>query len=244
MHVVEYYSCFFTFYISISLPILSDPTKKDSDGDGINDFSDPQLMIKNELGNLNWNVWSGINIEEYMRKRNITEIVFKGVQQVLVTDNYHTSVIIIASPESSYYDNKHFTQSGDDYSENWSNIKYVTLGVGQSWLLFGDPLTCDYNRDRDVMLDIKVHMINLTTSPEVNLFIDDLLKYHEYFYELEKDSKPSYDLFPENENEQNSNSYAVGLLRVSHIDDLGTPPYEVPGYEYPLAKKYFGVGDE
>lgn len=59
-----------------------------------------------------------------------------------------------------------------------------------------------------------------------------------------KDSKPSYDLFPENENEKNSNSYAVGLLRVSHIDDLGTPPYEVPGYEYPLAKKYFGVGDE
>ena len=44
-----------------------------------------------------------------------------------------------------------------------------------------------------------------------------------------------------NENQQNSNSYAVGLLNVAGIDDLGMPSYIVPGYEYPLDCSYFGV---
>ncbi len=86
-------------------------------------------------------------------------------------------------------------------------------------------------------------MTNLTTSPMVNNQIDELIEHHHYFYTLSDDSRPSYDLYPENENEQNSNSYAAGLLIVSNIDDLGGPEYYVPGYEYPLSNSYFGVGE-
>ena len=45
------------------------------------------------------------------------------------------------------------------------------------------------------------------------------------------------------ENEQNSNSYTAGLLIASNIDDLGKPEYNVPGYQYPLKKSYFGVDE-
>ncbi|MCR4686655.1 MAG: hypothetical protein K5659_03735 [Lachnospiraceae bacterium] len=44
-----------------------------------------------------------------------------------------------------------------------------------------------------------------------------------------------------NEEKRNSNSYAVGLLNASQIDDLGIPSYSVPGYEYTVEKEYFGV---
>lgn len=219
----------------------SNPLSKDSDSDGIGDFSDPQPMTKNQAKDVNWNIWYSVNAEEYMAKRNINEMIFKGVHSVLNTDNYHTSVIVFASSESEYYNSDKFTQSGSNWSENWSSIKYVTFGAGSGWGPTGDPLTCDYNRPKDVKLDIKVQMVNLTTSSTVNTHIAHLIENHDYFKKLSDELRPSYDLFPKNEDEQNSNSYAVGLLIASGIDDLGTPEYNVPGYEYPLKSTYFGI---
>lgn len=217
----------------------SNPLLKDSDYDGIVDFSDPQPLMKNKMEEINWETWSEINLKEYMEKRNITEVIFKGVHSVKF-GNYHTSVLVFASTESDYYDSEHFTQIGEDWSDNWKDIHYVTLGAGPGWGLSGDPLTADYNRPKDIQLDIKVQMINLTTSSVINENIDMLLENHEYYKKVDDENLPSYNLFPGNENEQNSNSYAVGLLNASGIDDLGEPIYNVPGYEYPLASSYFG----
>lgn len=216
------------------------PLSNDSDGDGIGDFSDPQPMLKNKEKDVNWEVWSGVNAEEYMAKRNITELVFKGVHLVAL-DNYHTSVIVFVSSKSEYYGDVYFTQSCSEWSENWGDIKYLTLGAGPGWFLSGDPLTCDYNRKKDVMLDIKVQMVDLTTSSEVNEKIGNLLSCHQYFLDLNDESLPSYDLFPKDESEQNSNSYAHGLLLAAGIDDLGIPKYNVPGYQFPVSGNYFGV---
>jgi len=218
----------------------SSPLSKDSDGDGIGDFSDPQPMLKNEEKDVNWEVWSGVNAEEYMAKRNITELVFKGVHFVAL-GNYHTSVIVFVSSKSEYYGDAYFTQSCSEWSENWGDIKYLTLGAGPETFPSGDPLICDYNREKDVMLDIKVQMVDLTTSSEVNEKIGNLLSCHQYFLDLKDESLPSYDLFPKDESEQNSNSYAHGLLLAAGIDDLGIPKYKVPGYQFPLSSKYFGV---
>lgn len=90
---------------------------------------------------------------------------------------------------------------------------------------------------------MKVQMVNLTTSADVNNSIDELIKNHNNYMKIQENSGPSYDLIPKNENEQNSNSYVAGLLIVSNIDDLGMPEYYVPGYQYPLKKSYFGVDE-
>lgn len=221
----------------------SNPLSKDSDNDGIGDFSDPQPTVENKAKDVNWDLWSSINAEEYMAKRCITEIVFKGVHEVAF-GNYHTSVIVFANSESEYYNRKEFSQYGDTWSENWRNIHYLTMGAGPKEQIAFDPLTSGYNRNKDVMLDIKVQMVNLTDSHSVNEQIDRLLTCHQYFNDLVEELRPSYDLFPQNENEQNSNSYAVGLLIASGIDDLGMPEYSVPGYKFPLASSYFGVDME
>ena len=221
----------------------SNPLSKDSDNDGIGDFSDPQPMVENKAKDVNWDLWSSINAEEYMVKRCITEMVFKGVHEVAF-GNYHTSVIVFANSESEYYNRKEFSQYGDTWSENWRNIHYLTMGAGPKEQIAFDPLTSGYNRNKDVMLDIKVQMVNLTDSRSVNEQIDRLLTCHQYFNDLVEELRPSYDLFPQNENEQNSNSYAVGLLIASGIDDLGMPEYNVPGYKFPLASSYFGVDME
>lgn len=118
------------------------------------------------------------------------------------------------------------------------------MGAGPKILIAGDPLTSGYNREKDVMLDIKVQMVNLTISNIVNDSIPKLLACHEYFNSLEEEMRPSYDLFPMFDSQQNSNSYAVGLLNASGIDDLGMPEYNVPGYFFPLASSYFGIDME
>ncbi len=210
--------------------------------DGIGDFSDPQPLIRNEEADVDWELWSSINIQEYMEIRNVTEMIFKGVHEVAF-GRYHTSVLVFALKESIYYDLEHFTQLGGNWSDNWKDIHYVTFGAGPASGLSGDLLTADYNRTKDIQLDIKVQMVNLTTSPAVNENINLLLENHEYYCNLGEDARPTYNLIPGTENEQNSNSYAVGLLNASGIDDLGEPIYKVPGYKYPLASSYFGEGE-
>ena len=216
----------------------SNPLTSDSDNDGIKDFNDPNPLTYNKEKEVAWDVWNNVDVEDYMTKRNITEIIFKGVHLVAF-ENYHTSIIVIVAPDSKYYEAEYFVKDGADWSNNWDNVHYVTLGAGPGWGLSGDPLTCDYNREKDVILDIKVQMINLTTSPEVNTHIDQLIEHLQYLKDLSKGSRPSYDLFPKDEDKQNSNSYAAGLLIVAGINDLGEPKYNVPGYKYPVPKKYF-----
>lgn len=222
----------------------SNPSSKDSDKDGIDDFNDPQPLVPNKSKDIDWNVWASVDSRDYMERRKINEMIFIGVQRVLKSKSYHSSVIIFASPSSDYYFKEEFMNSVADYwSNGWNNIRYVTLGAGQKSLLSGDPLTAGYNRERDLMLDIKVQMKNLTTSADVNNRINELIKNHQNYLDIQEKSGPSYDLYPKNGDEQNSNSYAAGLLIASNIDDLGKPEYNVPGYQYPLKKSYFGVGE-
>ena len=229
--------------LNFGFDLYSDPLSTDSDSDGIGDFSDPQPVLEYKAKDVNWDLWSSINATEYMSKRNITELIFKGIHEVAL-GNYHTSVIVFASSESEYYYNNEFSQNGDTWSENWNNIHYVTMGAGPKIPIAGDPLTSGYNREKDVMLDIKVQMVNLTISNIVNDSIPKLLACHEYFNSLEEEMRPSYDLFPMFDSQQNSNSYAVGLLNASGIDDLRMPEYNVPGYFFPLASSYFGIDME
>ncbi len=232
------------YFESDSKSSYSNPLSADSDKDGIGDFNDPQPLVFNKSKDIDWNVWASVDSSDYMERREINEIIFIGVQRVLKSKSYHSSVLIFASPASDHYLKEKFVKKASDYwSDGWNDVRYVTLGAGPGWFLSGDPLTAGYNRERDVMLDIKVQMINLTTAPMVNNQIDELIQHHQHFYSLLDDFRPSYDLYPENENEQNSNSYTAGLLIASNIDDLGKPEYNVPGYQYPLKKSYFGVDE-
>ncbi|MCR4686649.1 MAG: hypothetical protein K5659_03705 [Lachnospiraceae bacterium] len=71
-----------------------------------------------------------------MTKRNINEMIFKGVHEVLGSGNYHTSVIVFANSNSTYYDNSLFKGDAGEWSENWANIKYITMGAGPAWGLW------------------------------------------------------------------------------------------------------------
>ena len=221
----------------------SSPLLKDSDDDGIEDFSDPQPMVTNKLKDVNWSVWSDINMKEYMEKRKITEIVFKGVHEVtaigIKSGSYHTSVIVIATEGSEYYTNSNFTQQGSEWSVNWNDIKYVTFGAGGSTMGVLGDLKAGYNRKKDVILDTKSQMINLSTTRKVNEKITMLFQCQDFYLTLSE--MPAYTLKPKEDSEQNSNSYAHGLLLAAGIDDLGTPEYDVPGYQFPLESYNFGV---
>ncbi|MCR4686652.1 MAG: VWA domain-containing protein [Lachnospiraceae bacterium] len=216
----------------------SNPMLFDSDLDGIGDFSDPFPMDYIGLNDINWQVWSLVDIENYMAKRHINEMIFKGVHSVLGTGNYHTSVLVFANSNSEYYNNDLFCNYCDEYSEYWQGVRYITMGAGPNDGLLGDPVANGYNRERDVILDSKVQFIDLTVNISVNEQIDELLSCHKYYADNTPDIAYSWIT---SENKRNSNSYAVGLLKAAGIDDLGYPNYNVPGYEYPIEKVYFGI---
>lgn len=225
----------------------SNPFSNDSDEDGIKDFDDPQPLVWQKQKEINWNnTWATIDTEDYMLRRNLTEMIFMGVHKVMDSPFHHTSIIIFATPESKFY-------KGSAYDElvktnpvsNWGEMIYVTFGAGQLIDPFLGALTAKYNRKKDKDLTNKVEMINLTISSTVNECIPDLIKNHNYFVKLKFEERPTYHLFPgPTEEKRNSNSYTAGLLIASNINDLGGPHYNSPGYKIPLELNYFGWGEE
>jgi hypothetical protein len=208
----------------------SNALSPDTDGDKINDFTDPTPKSRQKIKNSNWETdWSNVDVEDYMSRRDINELIIMGVQEVAL-GNYHSCIMLFANSESEYYNSEYALNSV-------GNIHYLTLGAGPAVQPAFDPLTADYNRPKDIKLTNKVQMINLTTSAEINSFIPKLLECQAYFI---ANSNPDYILIPKEENEHNSNSYAAGLLNCSGIDDLGGPDYNVPGYKYPVPNHLFG----
>ncbi|MDR0920017.1 MAG: hypothetical protein LBM93_12375, partial [Oscillospiraceae bacterium] len=214
----------------------SNPLSTDTDGDKINDFTDPTPAEYHEIKNSNWVFdWINVDIEDYMSRRSINELIILGVQRVKPSNKYHSSVMLFANSESEYYNNEYAVNSV-------GNIHYLTFGAGGDKLkgLVGS-LTAEYNRERDVMLDIKVQMINLTTSSEINSLIPNLFQGQNYFNaHTNYDYELLHHAFKRGKTSgYNSNSYAVSLLKYSGIDDLGGPDYYVPGYQNVLPSNAF-----
>ena len=240
----------------------SNPLSVDTDDDGINDYSDP--FPKEEEIFLDWeSTWSFINANDYMERRNITELIFRCNQKVLNSDFYHTAIIVFFNKNSNYYNEQQryilkdkktsvVENSALNYSETWNDIYYITLAAGpndsdfESKLsYFKWKLTAGFNRDEDLKLNIKYQMINLTTSSDVNDNINKLIENQAYFIS-NYNKKLQYEAFDTNEQYQNCNSYAAGLLAASNIDDLGhsvgyLQDWQIPKYSSPIDSKYFGV---
>ncbi len=242
--------------VELSDDYYSNPLTIDSDGDGINDFTDPQ-PTKEDFW-MDWeSTWSNVNAEDYMKRRNVNELIFKCVHP-LGAWYYHSCIIVFSNSNSKYYndnayDKKAEVQLASMYSQNWNNIRYVTFGAGPVEKDGKKYLIADFNRDRDKNLKIKTQMINLTTNPNVNSHIEDLIKNQQNY--MTNANILYAPLLTKDTDKKNCHSYTAGLLAASKIDDLGYfigfsecdiiffyyCENNVPGYAYPVAAKYFEV---
>ena len=171
--------------------------------------------------------------------------VYIGVHEVaeggVHTGQYHTSIIVMVSPESELYNNAIF-DNADNIIEG-SGIKYATLGAGSSEegisTLFVGYLASDKNREKDQMLNIKEDMIDLNiTDPETIL---KLFESERYYYANQENYNLDYEFFPlSTTNGYNSNSFIKGLLKANNISIPREPSHSVPGWNKPVPSSYFG----
>jgi hypothetical protein len=232
----------------------SNPLTSDSDGDRINDFNDPQPMIPNR-GSVGWDVWESIDGAEFMRIRNINEMIFTGAHHSFNSPFMHTSVIMFVSPNSTFYDMRDYRYSGFRENPNtvWGDIRYATLSAGNHrWLRFfngefGLVLESSINREADVDLSTKSEMIYMgreyRSSAIFKLFdCERYYRYSEYY------KKVNYAFFPNSsphpEGTFNSNSFVHGLYIAAEIKTSATPSYwyiTLPGWIKPLPSYMFGI---
>jgi hypothetical protein len=213
-------------------------------------------------GFMSWNMLKAIDIDDFMNVRGITELVFTGVHEVALgnkgSGSYHTSIIIFAAPESTFYECRHgcdeFSGCISEYfTDNqfaWGNIRYATIGAGGSFASFFGYLKSEVNRvPNDISLDIKVEMINMGVYDVVTVIrLFERESYYRYTHAKNIDywASPSkspiicmdtgriYETY-------NSNSFTHGLLRA--VDDI-TPInpshiFHVPGWDKPLPEDLF-----
>lgn len=156
--------------------------------------------------------------------------IYLGVHDVAVW-NYHTSIIIFVNENSKYYNSTRFNEVDGQYG-----VKYATIGAGPGWGLSGDPLKAGFNRENDQKLGIKNTLQNLNANDD---WIIDRLFNNTNYYINNNQSNTDYILFPGENGEYNSNSFAHGLLNSVGID-ASKPDYNLPGWNYPVTEDNFG----
>jgi hypothetical protein len=251
---------------TLFLPIHSNPAEKYTTNDGICDFNSPQPLVFFREA-ISWDVWQNIDMNEYMRKRNITEIVFTGVHRVGPTTAFHSSVIIFVAPGSDFHpvggtnsNHKYFLKT------EWDNIYYATLSAGElnksmalrviisagvskiggicliRAIASGELILLEssINRNADANLRTKVEMINMGRLDSETIA---LLFERELYYRENNIKNVTYWFFPEHFAEgkfYNSNSFLHGLLLAVDILPI-KPRKNVPGWDSPLPANLFGV---
>ncbi len=164
-------------------------------------------------------------------------MVYLGVHEV-AAGQYHTSVIIMVSPESELYNNSIF-----ENSVNGNKIKYATIGAGpiedNLTAIFGGYLASDKDRDKDKILSIKEDLIDLNiTNPQTIL---NLFRSAEYFKTNQAKYNLDYEFMPiATTDGYNSNSFTKGLLKANNIQIPREPHHSVPGWNKPVPSSYFG----
>ena len=164
-------------------------------------------------------------------------MVYLGVHEV-AAGQYHTSVIIMVSPESELYNNSIF-----ENSVNGNRIKYATIGAGpiedNLTAIFGGYLASDTDRDKDKILSIKEDLIDLNiTNPQTIL---NLFRSAEYFKTNQAKYNLDYEFMPiATTDGYNSNSFTKGLLKANKIQIPREPHHSVPGWNKPVPSSYFG----
>ena len=150
----------------------------------------------------------GVYVDEHDYTYGKKVLVFVGSHGVADTKNIlrHTSIIIFASAASKFYNNKRF-----DYRESTfgRNVKYATIGAGP----INNKLVCEYNRWKDLDLNIKKEMIYLEQANETTV---DLLFVAADNYK--RNDAVDYDAAVMTG--YNSNSFINGLLRAAGINVL------------------------
>ena len=166
-----------------------------------------------------WDIWGAIDGAEFMRTRNITEMIFLGEHRAFAEVNPtvlgHASVIIFVTSNHEFYSDERFKNIP---SNRWNDIKYATLG-GESFGSNSSPfLQGTVNRESDMNLNIKTSMQQIRTKSKI---AEALFESSEYF------NNHNYFRFPYNPlgsiffigivpiQGYNSNSYARGILNAN-----------------------------
>lgn len=152
--------------------------------------------------------------------------------------NYHCCLVIMV-PDSVQRKDLISTQTNWDFISNY-DCRFFTVGAGGDALSsMAGKLTGDYNRKKDILLDIAVERSKLVDLHKDD--VNDIITFTEYFRE---NSSLPYALFPNiGVKYYNSNSFARGLLDAAKVDySEHDPTHNVPGWDKPVPEKYFGVG--
>jgi hypothetical protein len=161
---------------------------------------------------------------------------------------YHASIIIIPEDQEKYKDNELYKKNV--LTDEEGNEKFfVTLGAGPDNFLGGwtSKLESNLNRDKDIILDIKVESIILDIGRrDENEVIEQLL-----LADSNYDDNLDYDYMASPDDERkwyladdgyNSNSYVAGILRAVGLT-IPEIQSNVPGYDKPVPIESFGVID-
>jgi hypothetical protein len=228
------------------LPILSDPTKKDTSGDGISDFDSPKPLV-HFRGPIAWDVWGSIDGAEWMRKRGITEMVFLGEHDAFFAGNPfggHASIIMFIVPWHSLNNSELFNRgTNSEESTVWGNIRYATIGGSSADSLPFTYLHGIVNSKKDVELDRKTSMKLI--HYDIGM-VNKLIQSNDYFnvyhrYELLYDIIGGvifeFPLLGIHVQGYNSNSYARSILRANGLNPR--PHGNLPGWYTTIDESYF-----
>jgi hypothetical protein len=185
-----------------------------------------------------WYIWRFINIEEFMVKNRINEMIIMGEHGAFIPSEKnpvgHASVIIFIKEEHPLYKYK---EKYDFKNSQWKGVSFVTIGGTSSG--GGDFSIClvgELNRKSDVEFNNKTSMQWLPTNANV---AENLLSSYDYFDETHK-TRLLYNalgtyigLTPA----FNSNSYARGILNANEIHP--TPMGILPGWNTIIHVSFF-----
>ena len=117
-----------------------------------------------------------------------------------------------------------------------NNRDYFTIGAGGETAGFFGCLKNGYNRKKDIVLSTAIEMKSLGNMTKDD--IDRIVSCHEYY---DKHSKPKYAALPGKKSKKyNCNCFTHGLLEAANIKHT-KPSRNVPGWDKPVPKSYFGI---